>query len=94
MADWFSPADFLFIKQERDEAKKLKKTRWWREKIQEGKCYYCKKAFPPKELTMDHLTPLARGGRTGKNNVVASCRPCNSKKSFKSLVGLRLKKPF
>ena len=93
MADWFAPADFKFIKKEKDKARKLKKTRWWREKIQKGKCYHCGASFPPKELTMDHLTPLARGGKTGKNNIVASCQPCNSQKSFKSLLGLRLKKP-
>ena len=81
-----------YIKKEREQARKLKKTRWWLEKIQKGICYHCGKTFSPKHLTMDHLVPLVRGGKTGKNNVVVSCKQCNSEKSFKTLVGLRLKK--
>ena len=92
MTELFMPENSDLIKKEREKAKKLKKTRWWREKIQKGLCYHCGKNFNPKELTMDHLTPLVRGGKTGKNNVVTSCRKCNSQKSFKTLVGIRLKK--
>jgi 5-methylcytosine-specific restriction endonuclease McrA len=29
---------------------------------------------------MDHLVPLARGGRSTKNNLVPSCKDCNNKK--------------
>ena len=91
-SDLFMPAGFDHIKKERERARELKKTLWWRKKVQSGLCYHCGKFFPEKSLTMDHLTPLARGGRTGKNNVVVSCKNCNSKKSFKSLIELRLKK--
>jgi 5-methylcytosine-specific restriction enzyme A len=31
-------------------------------------------------LTMDHLVPLIRGGRSTKGNLVPACKPCNTKK--------------
>lgn len=80
------------IKKERQKARLLRKTRWWKEKIQKGLCYHCGKSFSSEDLTMDHLVPLVRGGKTGKNNVVVSCKKCNSEKSFKTLVELNLKK--
>lgn len=84
------PENSSHIKREREQAQKLKKTRWWHQKVQKGVCYYCEKTFSPKDLTMDHLTPLIRGGKTGKNNVVVACKNCNSEKSFKTLVELKL----
>ncbi len=92
MDELFMPESSQHIKREREQARKLKKTRWWREQIQKGICYHCGEKFPPEKLTMDHLTPLVRGGKTGKKNVAVSCKKCNSGKSFKTLVGLRLKK--
>ena len=88
--DLFLAQDSKVIKKERELARALKKTRWWKAKIQAGFCYHCHKKFPAQELTMDHLVPLVRGGRTGKNNVVPSCKKCNSQKSFKTLVELKL----
>lgn len=92
MKELFQSASEAHIKEQREKARALKKTRWWREKIQEGICQHCGKKFPPDQLTMDHLTPLARGGRTGKNNVVVACKTCNSKKSHQTLVGFKMKK--
>ena len=90
MKDLFIPESSAFIKKEREKAKLLKKTLWWKKKIKEGDCYHCHKKFSIEELTMDHLIPIVRGGRTGKNNVVVSCKTCNSKKSSKTLVELKL----
>ncbi|MCZ0932811.1 MAG: HNH endonuclease [Oligoflexia bacterium] len=92
MTELFFPTDEKSIKRERERASQLKKTQWWREKLKKGICYHCGKKFEIKDLSMDHLAPLARGGKTGKNNVVVSCNKCNSEKSFKTLVELRLKK--
>lgn len=33
---------------------------------------------------MDHLIPIARGGKSTKNNCVPSCKDCNSKKGYKT----------
>ena len=92
MKELFTPTDEKAIKKEREKARLLKKTSWWREQVKKGLCYHCSSHFEEKALTMDHLTPLARGGKTGKNNVVVSCKKCNHEKSFKTLVELRLQK--
>lgn len=70
------------IKKEREKAKLLKKTSWWKNKIKDGVCYYCKNKFNSKELTMDHIVPIARGGRSVKNNIVPSCLKCNQNKKL------------
>jgi 5-methylcytosine-specific restriction endonuclease McrA len=31
---------------------------------------------------MDHVVPVARGGRSVKGNVVACCKPCNDRKKL------------
>jgi len=31
---------------------------------------------------MDHIIPLIRGGKSTKNNIVAACKSCNSKKKY------------
>lgn len=55
-----------------------------------GRCYYCQQTFGKEDLTMDHVLPLARGGRTTKKNVVVSCKDCNSQKKYKTQVEWRM----
>lgn len=45
------------------------------------KCYYCGKPLQEGESTLDHMYPLDQGGPTIPNNMVPSCRKCNSEKS-------------
>lgn len=47
-------------------------------------CMYCGERFPQKELTLDHLHPSSRGGRTTWKNLVSACYPCNSDKGDKT----------
>ena len=47
------------------------------------KCQYC--GIIAKDLTIDHVIPKRHGGKTSWENVVASCRKCNMKKSDKFL---------
>lgn len=68
------------IKRERTKARDLRKSQWWKRKCAEGLCYFCKKKVPPKELTMDHIVPIIRGGKSTKGNVVPVCKECNNKK--------------
>ncbi len=59
-------------------------------------CQYCGKKFPASELTIDHIIPRVKGGKTTWDNVVACCKKCNEKKGGKTLVeaGMKLiKKP-
>jgi 5-methylcytosine-specific restriction protein A len=76
----YFPQDPSHIKKEKQRAKDLKKTRWWREKLAAGLCHYCEQKFPMDELTMDHLIPIGRGGHSDKANVVVACKACNTKK--------------
>lgn len=79
---YFQAADEGHIKRERAKAKELRRSQWWRQQVGPGLCHYCGEKFPREQLTMDHLIPLARGGRTTKKNVVVSCKECNSKKKY------------
>jgi len=68
------------IKRERSKARELRKSQWWKRKRSGGACYFCGRKVPPKELTMDHIVPLIRGGKSAKGNLVPACKECNSKK--------------
>ncbi|PLX52382.1 MAG: HNH endonuclease [Desulfobulbaceae bacterium] len=82
MSDFFhfDGIDEAEIRREKDKARKLRKSRWWQQKLAIGVCYYCGRLLGPKDLTMDHIVPLARGGRSTKENLVACCKDCNNKK--------------
>jgi 5-methylcytosine-specific restriction endonuclease McrA len=43
-------------------------------------CQFCGCSPPREELTIDHLVPRSRGGRTVWGNVVLACVRCNTKK--------------
>lgn len=79
---FWSDVDDAVISREKTKGKLLKKTAWWKKKISSGICYYCGKKFKPEELTMDHLIPLIRGGKSIKANLVPACKECNSKKKY------------
>ena len=68
------------IKLERNKARELRKSQWWKNRIGRGECYYCDEKFAPKELTLDHIVPVSRGGRTTRGNCVPCCKECNNRK--------------
>ncbi len=76
----FDGMDEAIIRTERAKAREMRKSRWWQQKTASGQCYYCHQTFPFKELTMDHLVPLTRGGRSTRDNLVPSCKACNIRK--------------
>ena len=71
---------------EKDKARKLRKSSWWQNKIQQASCYYCQKPLLAEEVTMDHVVPLAKGGRSVRGNVVTACKPCNTAKHSQTRV--------
>lgn len=76
-------ADSQHVKREREKARELRKTQWWKDRIAEGVCHYCGKKTPPGELTLDHVIPVSRGGRSTRGNCVPCCKECNnSKKAY------------
>ena len=68
------------LKKERRKARELRQTQWWKRRLAKGVCHYCGQATPPKDLTMDHIVPVARGGKSTKGNVVPACKKCNNAK--------------
>jgi 5-methylcytosine-specific restriction endonuclease McrA len=49
-----------------------------------AKCAYCGCEFDLfTKPTIDHVTPLSRGGEHSAKNVTAACKPCNSRKKDK-----------
>lgn len=53
--------------------------------LKEQSCYWCLRCLTDKNFTIDHVIPLVRGGRHIADNLVASCRSCNSSKGAKLL---------
>ena len=70
------------IKHEKEKARELRKTRWWSNRVSLGVCHYCGKSFQPEELTMDHIVPIVRGGKSIRGNLVPACKDCNSRKKY------------
>ena len=78
--EFYFSADEKEIKREKAKARDLRKSQWWQRRCAKGICHYCGIAVKPKELTMDHVVPVSRGGKSTKGNVVAACKECNTKK--------------
>ena len=54
-----------------------------RTKLLSTGCCYCGKQRP---LSLDHMIPSIRGGSDSSDNVVWSCRPCNSSKGGRDML--------
>lgn len=68
------------IRRQRHKARELRQSQWWKRKKAQGVCHWCGRPAAPADLTMDHIVPVARGGRSIKGNVVPACKACNTKK--------------
>jgi 5-methylcytosine-specific restriction endonuclease McrA len=68
------------IKREREKARELRKSQWWKNRIAKGICHWCQGVFAPAELSMDHIVPVIRGGKSSRGNVVPCCKECNNRK--------------
>lgn len=83
MSDWIEiNKDPKHVNRERQKAKELRKSDWWKQQLAKGICHYCGKKFPVDELTMDHVLPVVRGGKSTKGNVVVCCKQCNNDKKY------------
>ena len=55
-------------------------------------CQYCGETVPKRKATIDHVIPVAKGGKNKWDNTVCSCFDCNNKKEdfLPSEVGMSL----
>ncbi|MBQ9694259.1 MAG: HNH endonuclease [Kiritimatiellae bacterium] len=81
MSSWYQPVDDAHIRRERNRARQLRTSEWWKTQIAKGVCHHCGQHVAPSDLTMDHLIPVARGGTSTKGNVVPACFACNQAKA-------------
>ena len=77
--EWVEEED---ITREKAKARKMRHTAWWSRRIQKGICHYCGDNVGSKNLTMDHVVPMSRGGKSKKGNLVPACKECNNKKNY------------
>ena len=84
MSEFWVPVDSDALRRERARARELRQSQWWKRRIADGVCHYCRGRVGSRNLTMDHVVPMARGGRSTRGNLVPACKDCNSKK--KSMV--------
>ena len=77
---YFVPASEEHIQREKARARELRRSQWWKNQRGRGRCHYCGRRVPPGELTMDHVVPVVRGGRSSRGNVVPACKECNTNK--------------
>ncbi len=83
MDDWIEiNRDERHIKRERAKARELRNTPYFKELLKRGICRYCGRKFPPEELTLDHIVPVSRGGRSTRGNLAVCCRSCNQAKKY------------
>ena len=92
MAEYWAPVDPDELKRQRAKARELRDSQWWKRRVSSGVCHYCRRAVGIKALTMDHLVPLGRGGRSVRGNVVPACKACNDRK--KSLLPVEWREYF
>jgi len=63
----------------------------------ENRCQYCGRKFPTSELSLEHVVPRSRGGKSTWENIVCACAECNRKKGGRlpEEAGMKLiRKPF
>ena len=47
-------------------------------------CQYCLDSFNHKDLTLDHVKPRSKGGKSGWENMVTACKKCNTTKGSRT----------
>ena len=67
-------------RREKAKARDLRASRWWQTIIAQAVCYYCRQSLAKDAVTMDHVVPIAQGGKSTPGNIVPCCKSCNNLK--------------
>jgi hypothetical protein len=98
-AFWRNGYDFMgegvTIRREKDQRKSRASSEWKAIRLEIAArdglvCHYCAATVKPSNFTVDHITPVIKGGTDDLSNLVACCRSCNSKngvKDYSAFVG-------
>ena len=89
--EYIPTVDEAHIRRERAAGRALRQSQWWKQQLGQGVCYFCELRFSREQLTMEHLIPLSRGGRSSKKNIVVACKQCNSLKKNLTVAEIRLR---
>lgn len=54
-----------------------------------GHCAYCGRELEYKDMQVDHMTPISRGGADALSNMLPACRSCNHYKATLTVEGFR-----
>ena len=54
-----------------------------------GRCAYCGCELKIREMQVDHVHPLSRGGADTLDNMLPACRSCNHRKGSETVEGFR-----
>ncbi len=54
------------------------------------RCQYCGKKGTAFDLTLDHIVPKSKGGRSLAENLVAACHQCNNRKADRTPAEARM----
>lgn len=79
--DWRMPA---VVRLTHFVAKRVRSVKFSRRNVflrDNGRCQYCGRQIKRSERTFDHVIPRSRGGEKSWENIVTSCRRCNTKKA-------------
>ena len=52
-------------------------------------CFYCGSTA---QITVDHVLPIARGGRHSIGNLIPACKPCNMSKHKKTIMEWKVRR--
>lgn len=89
---FFVSAPLEHQRREKEKARVLRKSQWWKNQLARGRCYYCEGRFSPRDLTLDHKVPIVRGGFSVARNCVPACKACNTQKGYKTQEEIALDK--
>ena len=95
--DWKVPW-ILRLEGSRPKHKKLNGPKFSRQNVylrDNFTCQYCNYNGPTYNLTLDHLIPSAKGGKTTWDNIITACKTCNMKKGSKTVeeLGIVIMRP-
>jgi 5-methylcytosine-specific restriction protein A len=80
MSERWPPVEPDALRRERARSRELRQSPWWKRRIADGVCFYCRGRVGRLALTMDQVVPMGRGGRSVRGNVVPACKDCNTRK--------------